>query len=102
MGKLNDLKQQMYGHFMKWMEIKKMGDPFSNDVWANKSFDRLFAQFEEEVKNNRFFENFMNNVPDDILDNILKLRKEHKEKNKAAGKITQMPKKKIIVPGSKS
>ncbi len=56
MGKLNDLKLQMYGDFINWLEGAKIGDCFSNDIWGSKVFDNLYQLYEDNKKMNRTLE----------------------------------------------
>lgn len=96
--KFKDLKEQMFKDFIKWLEMKKIGDCFSNDVWAAKAFEILFEEYKESNKTHMILDNFMRTVPIANLEMMLAQRKKEQE-NK--GNITKLPEKKIIIPGEK-
>jgi len=75
MGQVNDLKKQVYGNFIAWLEEVKIGDCFSNDVWAAKIFDKLFQSYQEMGKANNIKNQFVNEVSEEELENILGKKK---------------------------
>jgi hypothetical protein len=70
MGVIKDLKQRLFGPFLKWLEVNKLGDPFSNDVWASKVFDELKKQSEKEME----FGQMLNAMPDSMFDQYIGIK----------------------------
>ena len=91
MGKLNDLKEQAYGGFLEWLEEQKVGDIFSNDVWASKIFDRLFQLFQQSKQSVDMKNNLINAMEDGELKAILADRE--RARTEAIDKLKDIKKK---------
>lgn len=89
MGAIKDLKSKFYGNFLNWLKLNKMEDPFDNDVWAIKIFDRLYEMYEKQNENMQT----VSMMPVEIIQSIVDQRK--KQEDKLAKKIVT-PDKKIV------
>lgn len=88
MGAVNDLKKQVYGEFIAWLEVQKLGDMFSNDIWASKLFDRLFQVFQQSKQSVDMKNQLINSLQDDELKAILSDREKAREE--AVRKLEEM------------
>jgi hypothetical protein len=78
MGTIKDLKQKLFGPFLNWLEANNLDDPFSNDVWASKIFDKLKENADKEFE----FGGMLNAMPDTVFDKYSEIRKKQKESKK--------------------
>lgn len=76
MGSITKMKEQVYGPFIEWLDQNKIGDCFSNDVWASKLFDRLYAIFQQDAQKIAQSNQLINSIPDDQLKAILEQRQQ--------------------------
>lgn len=76
MGKINDLKQEYYGDFLGFLKKIKMEDPFSNDVWADKIFDKVYAKYLKACEASGAINQFITTIGIPELEGLLKQKKE--------------------------
>lgn len=84
-----ELKKNMFGDFIAYLEKIGVGDPFSMDVWMDKAWNRLYTQFEKESDRAMF----LHHLPLEAVESIVadKKKAQAERQAKGNGKTIQVP-----------
>jgi len=94
MGTLKDLKKVLFGDFVNWLETEeidipigngnmqrmKIGDSFSNDVWASFILQNLIGIYSNQLNKKKELAQFIASLPAEELQRITKKKLEAESK----------------------
>ncbi len=93
--KSQEIYDQYFGEFEKWLKSKGLEATFSMDVKMSKVFDMLYQEYSQQVQYNKAAENIFNAISIDNLKDIIK------EREKLESKKIITPNLKIVGPSGK-
>lgn len=98
--KAKDIKEQLFGDFIKWLDDQGIGDHFSMDIWMTKCWEALYHQFVEKAKQTEQQAMMINRAPLNVLEDVVKKKKDAQENAKkqqeAAKKKIEEERKKVV------
>lgn len=90
--KAQELKEKLFGEFLKWLDKSGIGDHFSMDVWMTKCWEKLFGMYMDDVRNSELFTTNLKKLPLNVLKEFCdaKEKQENEIKEKQKGNIVDI------------
>jgi len=86
--KASELKEKLFGDFLKWLEKNNIGDHFNMDVWMTKCWEKLFGMYLEDVKNGDIVTKALKTLPVNIIKEFVEERE--KQSNSTESKSSKI------------